>query len=129
MAVRGAGFPWIAVGLAVAFGFYGLVRKKLDINSLHGPTIESAILLPIALLFLSFAPSEKISAGTWGLLSLSGIFLFGVLAQMAGRLIGLGVGFAWLMSSKRRVAATPKIERCNQALDERRSLPAAAPGK
>src|SRR5207245_3561373 len=74
MAVRGAGFPWIAVGLAVSFGFYGLVRKKLDINSLHGLTIESAILLPIAFLFLSFAPSEKISAGTWGLLSLSGIF-------------------------------------------------------
>src|SRR5689334_7418104 len=36
MAVRAAGFPWIAVSLAGSFGFYGLVRKKVDINSLHG---------------------------------------------------------------------------------------------
>ncbi len=58
-------------------------------------------------------------------ISLSGIFLFGVLAQMAGRVIGLGVGFAWLMSSKRRAAAAPKIERRRQSASERRSLPAA----
>jgi len=58
-------------------------------------------------------------------ISLSGIFLFGVLAQMAGRVIGLGVGFAWLLSSKRRAAAAPKIERRRQSASERRSLPAA----
>ena len=58
-------------------------------------------------------------------ISLSGIFLFGVLAQMAGRVIGLGVGFAWLMSNKRRAAAAPKIERRRQSASERRSLPAA----
>ena len=62
-------------------------------------------------------------------ISLSAIFLFGVLAQMSGRVIGLGVGFAWLMSSKRRSAAAPKIESYNQAVSERRSLPAATSGK
>jgi GT2 family glycosyltransferase len=58
-------------------------------------------------------------------ITLSGIFLFGVLAQMAGRVIGLGVGFAWLMSSKQRAAAAPKIERLRQSVSERKSLPAA----
>jgi len=73
LAVRGAGFPWIAVSLAVTFGLYGLVRKKVDINSLHGLTIESAILLPIAVLMLGLLPSAPMPASTWGLLSLSGI--------------------------------------------------------
>ncbi len=49
LALRGAGFPWIAVSLAGTFGFYGLVRKKVDINSLHGLLVETAILFPLAL--------------------------------------------------------------------------------
>jgi GT2 family glycosyltransferase len=62
-------------------------------------------------------------------ISLSGMFLFGVVAQMAGRGIGLGVGLGWLMSGKRRAAAAPKIERRNRAAGERGSLPAATLGK
>lgn len=72
MALRGAGFPWIAVSLAGTFGFYGLVRKKVDINSLHGLLIESVVLLPFALAALAFLPSIE-STGTLGMLSLSGI--------------------------------------------------------
>jgi chloramphenicol-sensitive protein RarD len=67
------GFPWIAVSLAGSFGFYGLVRKAVDINSMHGLMIESAILLPLALLALALLPSAHPSAATWGLLSLSGV--------------------------------------------------------
>ena len=73
LAFRATGFPWIAVSLAGSFGFYGLVRKKVDINSLHGLTIESAILLPIAVLMLALMPSGQTSPGTWGILSLSGV--------------------------------------------------------
>ncbi len=73
LAFRGAGFPWIAVSLAITFGLYGLVRKKVDINSLHGLTIESILLFPIALVSLVFLPGDKLTAATWGLLSLSGI--------------------------------------------------------
>src|SRR5262249_29296797 len=43
IACRGHGFPWIAVSLAGSFGLYGLVRKKVNINSLHGLLIESTI--------------------------------------------------------------------------------------
>ena len=73
LAIRAHGFPWIALSLAGSFGFYGLVRKKLDINSLHGLLVESAVLVPLAFIGLAALPSPDLSPGTWGLLSLSGI--------------------------------------------------------
>ncbi|MFZ9396108.1 MAG: EamA family transporter RarD [Erythrobacter sp.] len=39
---------WISVTLAVSFALYGLVRKHVAVGSLPGLTIESAILLPLA---------------------------------------------------------------------------------
>jgi chloramphenicol-sensitive protein RarD len=74
LALQGAGLPWIAVSLAGSFGFYGLVRKQVNVNSLHGLMIESAILLPVALCALLLLPSDAMTLSTWGLLSLSGIF-------------------------------------------------------
>ena len=73
LALRAAGFPWIAVVLAGSFGFYGLVRKKVDINSVHGLLVESIVLAPFALVALLFLPNAHPSAGTLGLLSLSGV--------------------------------------------------------
>jgi chloramphenicol-sensitive protein RarD len=73
LALRGAGFPWIAVSLAFSFGFYGLVRKKVDINSLHGLLVETTLLLPAALAVLAFVPAPTTSARALGILSLSGI--------------------------------------------------------
>jgi chloramphenicol-sensitive protein RarD len=73
LAVRGAGFPWIAISLAASFGFYGLVRKSVDINSLHGLMVETSILLPLALPLVGLLPSGNPTRATWGLLSLSGI--------------------------------------------------------
>src|SRR5579859_4800311 len=73
LALRGIGFPWIAAALAGSFGFYGLVRKTVDINSMHGLMIESALLFPLALGTLAFSPAGHFSGRTWGLLSLSGI--------------------------------------------------------
>src|SRR5262249_26567703 len=61
------------LSLAASFGFYGLVRKTLDINSLHGLMIESAVLFPAALVTLIILRSGKTSPHNWALLSLSGI--------------------------------------------------------
>jgi chloramphenicol-sensitive protein RarD len=72
LALRGAGFPWLAVSLAGSFGFYGLVRKKVDVNSLHGLLIESSILVPAALVLLLVLPAAKISGGSLAKLSLAG---------------------------------------------------------
>ncbi len=49
--------PWIALSLAITFGFYGLVRKKVAVDSFTGMAIETAILLPIALLYLALIDS------------------------------------------------------------------------
>jgi chloramphenicol-sensitive protein RarD len=73
LALRGAGFPWIAVSAASTFGFYGLVRKKVDINSLHGLLVETAIIFPLAVTALAVVPTRAIPPATLGLLSLLGI--------------------------------------------------------
>jgi chloramphenicol-sensitive protein RarD len=44
--------PWIALSLAFSFGIYGLVKKLAPLGSLYGLTLETAILFPIALLYL-----------------------------------------------------------------------------
>jgi chloramphenicol-sensitive protein RarD len=49
--------PWIALVLAITFGFYGLVRKKIAVDSFTGMAIETAIMLPLALTYLALSPS------------------------------------------------------------------------
>lgn len=44
-------FPYIAFSLACSFAIYGLLRKKMAVESLPGLLIESAILLPIAAIY------------------------------------------------------------------------------
>ena len=95
LAWRGGGFPWLAVSLALTFGFYGLVRKTVNINSLHGLLVETAILFPLAVAKLVFWPTAGISSGTFGILSLSGVLtavpllMFGVaLRQLPLSMIG-----------------------------------------
>jgi len=70
---RGTGFPWIAVSLACTFGFYGLVRKKVDTNSLHALLIETGIIFPSSFLLLCVLPAAHVSPGTLGILSMSGV--------------------------------------------------------
>jgi chloramphenicol-sensitive protein RarD len=73
LAWRGPGLPWIALSLAGSFGFYGLVRKKVDIDSLHGLLVETAILLPASAIVLVRPGAPATSTGTLALLSLSGV--------------------------------------------------------
>lgn len=73
LAFRSPSFPWIAIGLACSFGLYGLVRKKVDINSVHALLVESTVLVPLAVVGLGVVPAAHPSLGTWGLLSLSGV--------------------------------------------------------
>lgn len=40
--------PWVSISLAVTFGFYGLVRKKVPVDSLTGLLVETGILFPFA---------------------------------------------------------------------------------
>ena len=44
--------PWVSVSLALLFGGYGLVRKRLSVGPMTGLMWESILLLPFALAYL-----------------------------------------------------------------------------
>ena len=44
--------PLVSLGLAGSFGLYGLLRKKVNVDAKTGLLVETAILFPIALLYL-----------------------------------------------------------------------------
>lgn len=54
--------PWIALSLALSFGIYGLVKKLSPLGSLYGLTLETALVFPIALIYLLFVHSTGVSA-------------------------------------------------------------------
>lgn len=56
VAVVGYGaLPWVALSLALTFGFYGLVRKTTPVDAVSGLLAETSILLPLAGGFLLWA--------------------------------------------------------------------------
>ena len=62
--------PIISLALAGTFGMYGLLRKKLPIDSFIGLLIESALMLPIAIIYWQFFLSSDTSnllSNTWSL--------------------------------------------------------------
>lgn len=70
---------WISLSLGLSFSLYGLVRKQVTVGSLPGLTIESAILLPVAMAIAGwYAMSPQGSA-------------FGQDAAMTGLIIFSGV--------------------------------------
>ncbi|WII93112.1 EamA family transporter RarD [Kingella negevensis] len=52
LAIPAGQIPWISLLLAGTFGFYGLVRKIAPMPPLAGLTLETLLLLPLALGFL-----------------------------------------------------------------------------
>ncbi|MBL4631310.1 MAG: EamA family transporter RarD, partial [Paraglaciecola sp.] len=54
-----AQIPWIALVLAVTFSIYGLLRKKVTVDSMPGLFIESCIMLPFALLYWLVADTSS----------------------------------------------------------------------
>jgi chloramphenicol-sensitive protein RarD len=72
-------FPWIALTLALTFGFYGLLRKTAPLGSLEGLSLEMALLSMPTLAYLVYL--EWIGTSSFGhagamtsvLLALSGL--------------------------------------------------------
>jgi chloramphenicol-sensitive protein RarD len=46
------GLPWVALALAVSFGLYGVIRKRMGIDPLIGIFIETVMLMPLSVLYL-----------------------------------------------------------------------------
>jgi chloramphenicol-sensitive protein RarD len=71
--------PWIALVLAFSFGAYGLLKKTAGVGAVEGLAVETAVLLPVAALFLGYL--SVTGAATFGsegvdhaaLLALSGV--------------------------------------------------------
>ena len=57
--------PWIAIVLAISFGLYGLIRKKVPVDPITGLMLETLVLLPLAAIYLFFiadSPTSNLSA-------------------------------------------------------------------
>lgn len=50
--------PWIALTLAVTFGFYGVIRKKHTVDPVVGLAVETLLLFPFALMYLGWLWSK-----------------------------------------------------------------------
>ena len=84
---------WISLTLALSFGTYGLLRKRVEVGSLPGLTIESAILLVPAMLVAAWfaaqpagssftqSPSLALAIILGGFLTAIPLLLFAVAAR------------------------------------------------
>jgi len=62
--------PIVALGLAVSFSLYGLIRKKIGVDAQTGMMVETSWLLPVAALYLfGFAesPTSHLDQNPWSL--------------------------------------------------------------
>lgn len=59
--------PWISLALACSFGFYGLIRKQAPVAALPGLTVETWLLVPVALTWLWISPqASSMQSEFWG---------------------------------------------------------------
>ncbi len=57
--------PWISLVIAASFGTYGLVRKLARVGAVEGLTVETAMLTPLAIVYLAMrARQGTIAFGT-----------------------------------------------------------------
>lgn len=86
LAIVNGVFPWLGLSLAVTFGFYGLLRKLARVESAPGLFVETLILSPAALTYL-----------TW--LGLAGV----------GHFAAVSIGFDLLLMLAGPVTAVPLL--------------------
>ncbi|MBQ0937602.1 EamA family transporter RarD [Ideonella paludis] len=91
MAVAMGTPPWVALALALSFGFYGLIKKMAPLGSLEGLSLETLLLAPVAIPALMWLTLHHAGGGhspsTWAWLLVAGpltaipLLLFGYGAQ------------------------------------------------
>jgi chloramphenicol-sensitive protein RarD len=84
--------PWIALLLAFSFGTYGLLKKLLDMGAVESLTVETALLTPVAMVYLLYllvtsqsswttdGPSMTLLLASTGLVTVVPLLLFGAAA-------------------------------------------------
>jgi len=68
--------PWIALVLATSFGVYGLMKKKMNYDSMSALAVETTLIAPIALGYLVFGVSDGATAFTTLPLSIIVLLVF-----------------------------------------------------
>ena len=83
--------PWISLILASSFGFYGLSKKLIKVDSILGLLLETLFILPFALLFLAYlGVNNQQSFSTVSLTN--DLFLIGSGIATAIPLLWFGIG-------------------------------------
>lgn len=54
LAILGGQIPWIALGLSVSWSLYSLIRKKVSLAPIPGLTLETILMLPLAIIYLAW---------------------------------------------------------------------------
>ncbi|MCU0951107.1 MAG: EamA family transporter RarD [Burkholderiaceae bacterium] len=54
--------PWIGLALALTFATYGLMRKRATLGAIEGLAVETALMAPVALLYLAWLGAQGTSA-------------------------------------------------------------------
>ncbi|WP_067728389.1 EamA family transporter RarD [Oceanobacillus damuensis] len=52
-------FPWVSLLLAATFALYGLLKKTVNIGAIFGLTIETLIMVPLALIYLGMVSENS----------------------------------------------------------------------
>ena len=93
LAIENGRPPWIALTLAFSFGTYGLLKKTARVGAVEGLTVETAVLAPLALLYLGFlalhggatftnhGPGHVILLALTGVITAVPLLLFGAAAS------------------------------------------------
>lgn len=85
--------PWVALSLAITFGLYGLIRKRIPVDALSGLFVETTLLAPLAagyLIHLGAGSGGAFGSAGWeldslliaaGVLTASPLILFAAAAR------------------------------------------------
>jgi chloramphenicol-sensitive protein RarD len=85
LAIGALGQLWISLTLCVSFALYGLLRKIAPVESLPGLAVETALLFPLAIVWLG-----------WG-------------AMTGGAIFGTTTAEAWLLTLAGIISTTPLL--------------------
>lgn len=78
LAVYQGTFPWLALILAISFGLYGLLRKLARVDAMIGLSVETLLLMPLALGYLVYLATQQQGA------FLAGSFRLDLLLPLSG---------------------------------------------
>jgi len=88
-------FPWVAISLAISFALYGLFKKMVNLKAMTSLALETMIVSPLALLFLSNKGLQ--GTGAFGTISLH----ITLLLMCAGIVTALPL--LWFAQATRRI--------------------------